>query len=109
MLLKSLTNLLIYLVSCRSQREYDDGHITKPPRHSANVPFAAGQAGAPFVGQVSSKFPSKAAKLIVVSCRAGGMLSPTLLWSLAGGTGGLPAAWALGGCNRVAKAQALGW
>jgi hypothetical protein len=51
----------------RSAREWDAGHITKPPRRSASAPFAAGQDAARFVLQVSSKFPSKVAKLIVVS------------------------------------------
>jgi hypothetical protein len=50
----------------RPAREYDEGHITKPVKRSASVPFAAGQDGGSFVAAVSGKY-SKAAKLIVVS------------------------------------------
>jgi hypothetical protein len=51
---------------CRPARDYDDGHITKPVKRSASVPFAASQDGGSFVAAVSGKY-SKAAKLIVVS------------------------------------------
>ncbi len=51
---------------CRPAAEYEAGRITKPPRRTVGVPFAAGQDGAAFVAQVAAQLPSRA-RIIVVS------------------------------------------
>ncbi|KAI7841140.1 hypothetical protein COHA_005110 [Chlorella ohadii] len=53
--------------------EYEAGRITKPPRRTVGVPFAAGQDGAAFVAQVAAQLPSRAR--IIVMCADGGQAS----------------------------------
>lgn len=45
---------------------YEEGRITKPARRTVSVPYADCDDAAAFVARVAAKFPSQAAKLIVV-------------------------------------------
>lgn len=59
--------LLRYLRTVQPRSHADaEGRITKPARRTVSVPYAAGGDAGAFVAQVAAKFPSRAAKLIVV-------------------------------------------
>ncbi|PRW33121.1 voltage-gated potassium channel [Chlorella sorokiniana] len=62
------------VLDIRPAAEYEDGRITKPPRRTVGMPFAAGQDGGAFVAQVAAQLPSRAARIIVM-CSDGGQAS----------------------------------
>lgn len=52
----------------RPEQQYEESRITKPPRKSVNVPFAAGPDGrGAWVAAAGQKLPNKASKVLVVS------------------------------------------
>lgn len=62
------------LIDVRSAREYDEAHLTKPPRTCFNVPYQSG--GEPqFVQGVEALCRSKEASKVMVACADGGLMS----------------------------------
>lgn len=54
------------VLDVRSERAWDEGHITKPPRKSVNVPFAAGDDGGEFLAAAGRKLTNRNAAVLVV-------------------------------------------
>lgn len=71
------------VLDIRPEREYEEGRITKPARRTVSVPYADCDDAAAFVARVAAKFPSQAAKLIVM-CSDGGRDSAQAAAALAG-------------------------
>lgn len=98
------------VLDIRPEREYEEGRITKPARRTVSVPYAAGGDAGAFVAQVAAKFPSRAAKLIVM-CGDGGPDSAqavaalvgagyTEVLQMEGGYAGYTAVWSPSGKRR---------
>ena len=65
---RKLLDGAVTVIDLRPTGWYEESRISKPPRKSVNVPFAAGGDTAGFVAEVARAAPSAAARLIVVSC-----------------------------------------
>eukprot|EP00775_Hariotina_reticulata_P013892 gene13891-14011_t len=72
------------ILDVRSAKDYDYGHITKPPRSSISAPVCSNDYASPshsFLDEVTSAVPNNAAKLIVM-CVDGGHWSEAALEQL---------------------------
>ncbi|PSC73631.1 vacuolar sorting-associated 35B-like [Micractinium conductrix] len=68
---RKLLDGAVTVIDLRPTGWYEESRISKPPRKSVNVPFAAGGDTAGFVAEVARAAPSAAARLIVM-CGDGG-------------------------------------